>query len=103
LVKEKKIEGISELRDESDKDGMRIVLELKRNENPEVVVNNLFSQTPLESSFSFNMLALQDGQPKMMNLRDLISAFVRHRQEVVTRRTVFELRKARERGHLLKV
>jgi DNA gyrase subunit A len=70
LVKEKKIEGISELRDESDKDGMRIVLELKRNENPEVVVNNLFSQTPLESSFNFNMLALQDGQPKMMNLRD---------------------------------
>ena len=101
LVKEKKIEGISELRDESDKDGMRIVLELKRNENPEVVVNNLFSQTPLESSFNFNMLALQDGQPKMMNLRDLISAFVRHRQEVVTRRTVFELRKARERGHLV--
>ena len=101
LVKEKKLEGISELRDESDKDGMRIVLELKRNELPEVIVNNLFSQTPLESSFSFNMLALQDGQPKLMNLRDLIAAFVRHRQEVVTRRTVFELRKARERGHLV--
>ena len=101
LVKDKKLEGISELRDESDKDGMRIVLELKRNEIPEVVVNNLFSQTPLESSFSFNMLALQDGQPKLMNLRDLIAAFVRHRQEVVTRRTVFELRKARERGHIV--
>lgn len=101
LVKDKKIDGISGLRDESDKDGMRIVLELKRNENPEVVVNNLFAQTPLESSFSFNMLALQDGQPKILNLRDLIAAFVRHRQEVVTRRTVFELRKARERGHLV--
>ncbi len=101
LVKEKKLEGISELRDESDKDGMRIVLELKRNEVPDVIVNNLFAQTPLESSFSFNMLALQDGQPKVMNLRDLIAAFVRHRQEVVTRRTVFELRKARERGHIV--
>lgn len=101
LVKEKKLEGISELRDESDKDGMRIVLELKRNEVPDVIVNNLFAQTPLESSFSFNMLALQDGQPRVMNLRDLIAAFVRHRQEVVTRRTVFELRKARERGHIV--
>lgn len=101
LVKDKKIEGISELRDESDKDGMRIVIDLKRGENPEVLVNNLFAQTPLESSFSFNMLALQNGQPRILNLRDLISAFVRHRQEVVTRRTVFELRKARERGHLV--
>ena len=101
LVKDKKIEGISELRDESDKDGMRIVIDLKRGENPEVLVNNLFAQTPLESSFSFNMLALQDGQPRILNLRDLIAAFVRHRQEVVTRRTVFELRKARERGHIV--
>ncbi|PTQ89237.1 DNA gyrase subunit A [Agitococcus lubricus] len=101
LVKEKKLEGISELRDESDKDGMRIVIELKRNEVPDVVVNNLFAHTPLESSFSFNMLALQDGQPKLLNLRDLISSFIRHRQEVVTRRTVYELRKARERGHIV--
>ncbi len=101
LVKEKKLEGISELRDESDKDGMRIVIEVKRGEVAEVVVNNLFAQTPLESSFSFNMLALWDGQPKILNLKDLISAFVRHRREVVTRRTVYELRKARERGHIL--
>ncbi|HEX5360058.1 MAG TPA: DNA gyrase subunit A [Fluviicoccus sp.] len=101
LVKDKKLEGISELRDESDKDGMRIVIEVKRGEVAEVVVNNLFAQTPLESSFSFNMLALVDGQPRILNLKDLISAFVRHRREVVTRRTVFELRKARERGHIL--
>jgi DNA gyrase subunit A len=101
LVKDKKLEGISELRDESDKDGMRIVIEVKRGEVAEVVVNNLFAQTPLESSFSFNMLALVDGQPRILNLKDLISAFVRHRREVVTRRTVYELRKARERGHIL--
>jgi len=101
LVKEKKLEGISELRDESDKDGMRIVIEVKRGEVAEVVVNNLFAQTPLESSFSFNMLALVDGQPRILNLKDMISAFVRHRREVVTRRTVYELRKARERGHIL--
>ncbi len=101
LVKEKKLEGISELRDESDKDGMRIVIDLKRNENAEVIVNNLFLHTPLESSFSINMVALENSQPRMMNLRDLIAAFIRHRQEVVTRRTIFELRKARERGHLL--
>ncbi|MEY2863007.1 MAG: hypothetical protein RLY58_714 [Pseudomonadota bacterium] len=101
LVKEKKLDGISELRDESDKDGMRIVVDLKRGENADVIVNNLFLQTPLETSYSINMVALDNGQPKLMNLLDLVAAFIRHRQEVVTRRTLFELRKARERGHLL--
>lgn len=101
LVRDKKMEGISEIRDESDKDGMRIAIDLKRGENAEVIVNNLFIQTPLESSFSINMVALDEGQPKMMTLRDLIAAFVRHRQEVVTRRTMFELKKALARGHLL--
>ncbi|MES3040957.1 MAG: DNA gyrase subunit A [Pseudomonadota bacterium] len=101
LVKEKKLEGISELRDESDKDGMRIVIELKRGEMAEVVVNNLFSQTQLQSVFGINMVAIEDGQPKIMNLKQILEAFVRHRREVVTRRTVFELRKARERGHIL--
>lgn len=101
LVRDKKLEGISEIRDESDKDGMRIAIDLKRGENAEVIVNNLFLQTPLESSFSINMVALDEGQPKMMTLRDLIAAFIRHRQEVVTRRTIFELKKAKVRGHLL--
>jgi len=101
LVKEKKLEGISELRDESDKDGMRIVIELKRNEVAEVVVNNLFAQTQLQSVFGINMVALVDGQPKLLNLKDMIEAFVRHRRAVVTRRTLYELRKARERGHIL--
>lgn len=101
LVKEKKLEGISELRDESDKDGMRIAIDLKRGENAEIIVNNLFLNTPLETSYSINMVALDNGQPKLMNLKDLIAAFIRHRQEVVTRRTMYELRKARERGHLL--
>lgn len=101
LVKEKKLEGISELRDESDKDGMRIVIDLKRNENAEVIINNLFINTPLETSYSINMVALDNGQPGLMNLKDLVAAFIRHRQEVVTRRTIYELRKARERGHIL--
>lgn len=101
LVKEKKIEGISELRDESDKEGMRIAIDLKRGENAEVIVNNLFLQTQLQNSFSINMVCLDNGQPKLMNLKDLITAFIRHRQEVVTRRTMYELRKARERGHIL--
>ncbi|WP_159152566.1 DNA gyrase subunit A [Acinetobacter johnsonii] len=101
LVKEKKLEGISELRDESDKDGMRIAIDLKRGENAEVVVNNLFQNTQLENSFSINMVCLDNGQPKLMNLKDIVAAFIRHRQEVVTRRTMFELRKARERGHIL--
>jgi DNA gyrase subunit A len=101
LVRGKLIEGISELRDESDKDGMRVVIELKRGENADIVLNNLYKQTPMESVFGVNMVALQDGQPKLMNLKDFIEAFIRHRREVVTRRTVFELRKARERGHIL--
>lgn len=101
LVKEKKIEGITELRDESDKDGMRIVIELRRGENADVVLNNLYTQTQLESVFGINMVALEHGQPKLMNLKQVLEAFVRHRREVVTRRTVYELRRARERGHLL--
>ncbi len=103
LVKEKKIEGIAPdgLRDESDKDGMRIVIELKRGEMAEVLLNNLYAQTPMESVFGMNMVALVDGQPRTLNLREFISAFLRHRREVVTRRTVFELRKARERGHII--
>ncbi|WP_338412664.1 DNA gyrase subunit A [Psychrobacter raelei] len=101
LVRDKKIEGISEIRDESDKDGMRIAIDLRRGEVAEIIVNNLFLQTPLESSFSINMVALDNGQPKLMTLRQLIAAFVRHRQEVVTRRTIFELNKAKARGHLL--
>ena len=101
LVKEKKIEGILELRDESDKDGMRIVIELKRNEIPEVLLNNLFKQTQLQLSFGVNMVALIDEQPKTLNLKEVLQAFISHRKEVVTRRTIFELRKARERAHIL--
>jgi len=101
LVKEKKIEGISELRDESDKDGLRIVIEVKRNESAEVLLNNLYAQTQLQNVFGINIVALDDGQPKILNLRELIDAFIRHRREVVTRRTVYLLRKARERGHIL--
>ncbi|MHB0804619.1 DNA gyrase subunit A [Stutzerimonas nitrititolerans] len=101
LVKEKKIEGITELRDESDKDGMRVVIELRRGEVPEVILNNLYAQTQLQSVFGINVVALVDGQPRTLNLKELLEAFVRHRREVVTRRTVFELRKARERGHIL--
>ena len=101
LVKEKKIEGISELRDESDKDGMRVVIELRRGEVADVVLNNLYAQTQLESVFGINTVALVDGQPKILNLKQMLEYFILHRREVVTRRTVFELRKARERGHLL--
>ena len=101
LVKEKKIEGISELRDESDKDGMRVVIELRRGEVGEVVLNNLYAQTQMQSVFGINTVALVDGQPRLLNLKDMLEVFVRHRREVVTRRTVFELRKARERGHIL--
>ncbi|MBD1553443.1 DNA gyrase subunit A [Pseudomonas typographi] len=101
LVKEKKLEGITELRDESDKDGMRVVIELRRGEVPEVILNNLYAQTQLQSVFGINIVALIDGRPRLLNLKDLLEAFVRHRREVVTRRTVFELRKARERGHIL--
>ncbi|MDC9615260.1 DNA topoisomerase (ATP-hydrolyzing) subunit A [Xenorhabdus khoisanae] len=101
LVKEKRIEGISALRDESDKDGMRIVIEVKRDAVGEVVLNNLYSLTQLQVSFGINMVALHQGQPKLLNLKDILSAFVCHRREVVTRRTIFELRKARERAHIL--
>jgi DNA gyrase subunit A len=101
LVTDKRLEGISDLRDESDKSGMRMVIELKRGEIPEVVLNNLYKMTQLQDSFHMNMVALVDGQPRVLNLKDLIEAFISHRREVVTRRTVFELRKARERGHVL--
>ena len=103
LVREKLLDGIAQdgLRDESDKDGMRIVVELKRGEVAEIVLNKLYAQTPMETVFGINMVALQDGQPKLMGLRELLDAFLRHRREVVTRRTVFELRKARERAHVL--
>jgi len=101
LVKEKKIEGITELRDESDKDGMRIVIELRRGEVPDVVINNLFAHTQMESVFGINVVALVDGQPRILDLKSMLENFIRHRREVVTRRTVFELRKARERGHIL--
>ncbi len=100
-VRDKKLEGISDIRDESDKSGMRVVIELKRGEVPEVVLNNLYKQTQLQDTFGMNMVALVDGQPKLMNLKALLATFLSHRREVVTRRTVFELRKARERGHVL--
>ena len=101
LVKDKKIEGISELRDESDKDGMRMVVELKRGEVAEVVLNNLYKQTQMQNSFGINMVALIDGAPKLFNIKEIIEAFIRHRREVVTRRTIYLLRKARERAHIL--
>jgi DNA gyrase subunit A len=101
LVNERKLEGISDIRDESDKSGMRVVIELKRGEVPEVVLNNLYKQTQLQDTFGINMVALVDGQPRLLNLRQMLEAFLSHRREVVTRRTVFDLRKARERGHLL--
>ena len=101
LVREKKIDGITELRDESDKDGLRVVIELRRGQLSEVVINNLFKQTPMETVFGINMVALRDGQPRLLTLKEMLDAFVRHRREVVTRRTIFELRKARERGHVL--
>jgi DNA gyrase subunit A len=101
LVKEKKLEGISELRDESDKDGMRIYIEIKRGESAEVVLNNLYQQTQMESVFGINMVALVDGRPQLLNLKQMLEAFVRHRREVVTRRTIFDLRKARARAHIL--
>jgi len=101
LVREKRIEGIADIRDESDKSGMRAVIELKRGENADVVLNNLWKETQMEETFGMNMVALVDGQPRLLNLKQLLDAFLRHRREVVTRRTVFELRKARERGHVL--
>ncbi|KWH26439.1 DNA gyrase subunit A [Burkholderia multivorans] len=101
LVNEKKLEGISDIRDESDKSGMRVVIELKRGEVPEVVLNNLYKATQLQDTFGMNMVALVDGQPKLLNLKEILRCFLSHRREVLTRRTVYELRKARERGHVL--
>ncbi len=101
LVKEKKLEGITALRDESDKQGMRVVIELRRGENAEIILNNLYVHTQLQSFFGVNMVALIDGQPKIFNLKELLEAFIRHRREVVTRRTIYDLQKARERAHLL--
>jgi DNA gyrase subunit A len=100
-VRDKKLEGISDIRDESDKSGMRVVIELKRNEVPEVVLNNLYKQTQLQDTFGMNMVALVNGQPKLLNLKQMLDCFLSHRREVVTRRTVYDLRRARERGHLL--
>ena len=101
LVRDKRIEGISELRDESDKDGMRVVIELRKGEISDVVLNNLYKQTPMQSVFGINMVALHEGQPKLMNLKQVLEAFLAHRREVVTRRTIFDLRKARDRAHVL--
>ncbi|MGI9291903.1 MAG: DNA gyrase subunit A [Gammaproteobacteria bacterium] len=101
LVRDKKIEGITELRDESDKDGLRVVIELRRDQLADVVLNNLFKQTAMESVFGINMVALRDGQPRLLTLKEILDSFVRHRREVVTRRTIYQLRKARERGHVL--
>ncbi|HVY82255.1 MAG TPA: DNA topoisomerase (ATP-hydrolyzing), partial [Steroidobacteraceae bacterium] len=101
LVRAKAIDGISELRDESDKDGMRVVIELKRGEVADIVLNNLFAQTPMETVFGINMVALQDGQPKLLSLKEMLEAFIRHRREVITRRTIFDLAKTRERAHIL--
>ncbi len=101
LVNEKRIEGISEIRDESDKSGMRVVIELKRGEIPDIILNNLYKMTQLQDTFGMNMVALVDGQPRLLNLKQMLECFLAHRREVVTRRTVFELRKARDRGHIL--
>ncbi|MBV2234698.1 MAG: DNA gyrase subunit A, partial [Sterolibacterium sp.] len=101
LVNDKKIEGITHLQDESDKDGMRVVIELKRGEMPDVVLNHLYKQTQLQDTFGMNMVALVDGRPRLLNLKEMLAAFLAHRREVITRRTIFELRKARERGHIL--
>jgi DNA gyrase subunit A len=101
FVREKRLEGLSEIRDESDKSGMRVVLELKRGENPEVILNNLYKETQMQDTFGMNMVALVENQPRLLNLKQILEAFLRHRREVVTRRTVFELKKARDRGHVL--
>jgi DNA gyrase subunit A len=101
LVREKRLDGLSEIRDESDKSGMRVVLELKRGEVPEVILNNLYKETQMQDTFGMNMVALVENQPRLLNLKEILDAFLRHRREVITRRTVFELRKARDRGHVL--
>ena len=101
LVKEKKIDGISEIRDESDKDGLRIVIDVKKGESVEVLENNLFAQTQLEQSFGINFTVLVDGQPRVLNLKEILQEFLKHRKDVVLKRTKFELRKAKERGHIV--
>ena len=101
LVKDKKIEGITELRDESDKDGLRIVIELRRGDSGEVVLNNLYAQTQLQSVFGINCVALVDDQPRVLNLKQMLEAFVQHRRDVITRRTIYLLRRAKQRGHIL--
>ena len=101
LVREKRLDGLSEIRDESDKSGMRVVLELKRGEVPEVILNNLYKETQMQDTFGMNMVALVENQPRLLNLKQILDAFLRHRREVITRRTVFELKKARDRGHVL--
>ena len=101
LVREKRLDGLSEIRDESDKSGMRVVLELKRGEVPEVILNNLYKETQMQDTFGMNMVALVENQPRLLNLKEILDAFLRHRREVITRRTVFELKKARDRGHVL--
>src|ERR1700754_3294206 len=101
LVRNKETDGISELRDESDKDGMRVVIELKRGEVADIVLNNLYAQTPMETVFGINMVALEDGQPKLLGLREMLDAFLRHRREIITRRTIYDLAKARERAHII--
>ena len=101
MVRDKKIEGITEPRDESDKDGMRIVIELRQGEVVDVVLNNLYKQTSLQTVFGINMVPLHDGQPKLLNLKQVLEAFISHRREVVTRRTIFDLNKARDRAHIL--
>ena len=100
LANEKKLEGISHIQDESDKSGMRVVIELKRGELPEVVLNNLYKMTQLQDTFGINMVALVDGQPRLCNLKEMLESFLAHRREVITRRTLFDLRKARERAHI---
>src|SRR4029078_1702248 len=101
LVRDKRLDGLSDLRDESDKSGMRVVIELKRGEVPEIILNNLYKLTQLQDSFGMNMVALVDGQPRLLNLKQFLEFFLVHRREVVTRRTAYDLRRARERGHIL--
>ena len=101
MVKEKKIDGISEIRDESDKDGLRVVIEVKRGESVEVLENNLFTQSQLESSFGINITVLVDGQPRVLNIKEVLEEFIKHRHDVVIKRTKFDLRKAKERGHIV--
>ena len=101
MVKDKKIDGISEIRDESDKDGLRVVIEVKRGESVEVLENNLFAQSQLEQSFGINFTVLVDGQPRVLNIKEILQEFIKHRKDVVTKRTKFDLRKAKERGHIV--